>query len=235
MPLSSCKFYQFAMSGGRSSPADATPLRIAIIGAGPAGLALARLLQNRERELLDSEQDNSGSSARVLDVAIYEAYKLGNGTREGGSLDLRQGTGLSAMGAAGLMDEFQSCARPDGQDLRVMDLHGEVLYREDSAIDDKNALSHPEIDRADLNRILRQSLEPGTIRWEHKLESIERFRDKLTRTKAFRLTFDNGEQAVADLVVGANGAWSKVRALLSQAAPVYSGTTFLDCTLYVRL
>lgn len=230
MPLSSCMLFSFAASS--KPPADlpvvpTQPVRIAIVGAGPAGLTLARLLQKKQREL----QASSLHPLRAWEVTIYEAYKLGSGTREGGSLDLRQGTGLSAIAAAGLMPEYLAKARLEGQDLRVMNMAGDMLYREyEDDADAESSLFHPEIDRGDLNQILRESLEPGTIRWEHKLVSMHRCAD--SDDAQFRLGFANGEQAFADLVVGADGAWSRVRPLLSPEVPAYSGTTFLDCTLY---
>lgn len=168
---------------------------------------------------------------QLWEVAVYEAYKIGNGTSEGGSLDLRRGTGLRAIEEAGLMAECLAKARPDGQDMRVTNLRGDTLYSEQSEeFGPENALFHPEVDRGDLNQLLRESLDAGTIRWEHKLVKVERLVEN--QDAGLRLEFANGERAIVDFVVGADGAWSKVRPLLSSDEPAYSGMTFIDCALH---
>ncbi|GLY97873.1 FAD-dependent monooxygenase [Actinoplanes sp. NBRC 103695] len=43
-----------------------------------------------------------------------------------------------------------------------------------------------------------------------------------------RLEFANGATAETDLVIGADGVWSRVRPLVSDAEPEYSGVAFLD-------
>ena len=45
------------------------------------------------------------------------------------------------------------------------------------------------------------------------------------------MLFANGHEETVDLVIGADGAWSTVRSLLSPAKPVYSGITFIDLTI----
>lgn len=59
----------------------------------------------------------------------------------------------------------------------------------------------PEIDRSKLREILAQSLPEGMIKWGHHLKKVE------GRTLFFNHTTVDG----FDLIVGADGAWSKVR------------------------
>src|SRR5262249_39040324 len=77
-----------------------------------------------------------------------------------------------------------------------------------------------------LRSLLLASLPPGAIAWGRKLTGVERMSDG-----AFTLTFADGTNASAGLVVGADGAWSKVRPFLSPAVPEYVGITYLEFEL----
>ena len=127
---------------------------IAIVGGGPGGLTLARLLQQSGAKVLVYERDQS-RSARV----------------QGSALDLHEGSGLAALEAAGLMEAFWANHRPDLDRLRLTDASGTVLH--DHARRMSGAGKRPEIERGPLRDLLLDSLEPGTVRWDCKLESAE--------------------------------------------------------------
>jgi 2-polyprenyl-6-methoxyphenol hydroxylase-like FAD-dependent oxidoreductase len=68
--------------------------RIAIIGAGPGGLMLARLLQSRG-----------------IKPVVFERDAHADERPQGGSLDLHEDTGQYAVRRAGLEQEFAAAAR----------------------------------------------------------------------------------------------------------------------------
>lgn len=176
-----------------------TNVRIAIAGGGPGGLMLARLLQ-----------------LRGLRPIVFERDSHADERPQGGSLDLHGETGQRAMRLAGLDEEFARAARPEDQGDRLYDSEGRLLYDRDGAGDDR-----PEIDRTVLRNILIGSLEEGTVRWGNRIERIAPTED------GFQL-IGQGWQDEFDVVVGADGAWSRIRPMLSDAVPVYEGVTLVE-------
>ena len=177
--------------------------RIAIIGAGPGGLTCARILQLH------------GITATVHD------HESGPDLRDqGGTLDLHEDNGQIALREAGLLEEFFRLARPEGQEMRQLDPRGTLLFHH---IAEEGDRFKPEIDRGQLRDLLLDSLQPGTVRWGHTLQSVDGPDDGPRR-----LRFTDGTTVEADLVIGADGAWSKVRRALSPATPEYTGVSFLE-------
>ncbi len=177
--------------------------RIAIIGAGPGGLILARILHLH------------GVNATVFERETSYATRP-----QGGSLDMHQESGQYAIECANLTAEFHRIARYEDQESRIYDMHGNLLLIDD----DVTGKNRPEVDRGQLRQMLLESLPTGILRWGHDLRSIEP-----NGNGTFELIFHGKASETFDLVVGADGAWSRVRPLVSQAQPVYSGVAFVEC------
>jgi 2-polyprenyl-6-methoxyphenol hydroxylase-like FAD-dependent oxidoreductase len=180
-----------------------TTPHVAVIGAGPGGLTCARVLQRHG-----------------VDVAVYDRDDGIAARDQGGTLDMHADQGQIALRAAGLLDAFHAVARPEGQAHRSVNPRGEVVaeHRPEPGED-----AAPEIDRGRLRRLLADALDPGTVRWGHALT-----RAAPLGAGRHRLDFADGSSAAADLVVGADGAWSRVRPLVSPATPVFTGVCFVE-------
>lgn len=177
--------------------------RVAIAGAGPCGLTLARLLQ-----------------LTGADVRVYEVESSTAARNQGGSLDLHEESGQLALRRAGLYEKFLAACRPEGQAIRVVDKRGKMFV--DLRPQD-DAQSRPEIDRGQLRGLLIDSLAPDTITWGRQIESVER-----TAQGELRLNFAGGQKAETDLLFGCDGAWSKVRSFVATTRPYYHGMTIVE-------
>lgn len=182
-----------------------SPPRIAIVGAGPAGTTLARLL------ILAS-----------IPVTIFEGESSIGVRGQGGTLDLHTDTGLKALKEAGLFEKYKKHARYDGEAIRLTDKNLKT-YLKLGGTTEATSRGRPEIDRERLREILLQSLPPGTIRWNCRLRSIDQ--------GDLSLHFDHGVERGYDLIVGADGAWSKVRPALTDERPYYAGIGGYDLYL----
>ncbi|KAL7806284.1 hypothetical protein V8C44DRAFT_339501 [Trichoderma aethiopicum] len=137
-----------------------------------------------------------------IQATIFEGEASANVRSQGGTLDLHTNSGLAAVKAAGLWDVFLSHARYDGQYMAIVDKHLRYYIVRGADADATDAFGErPEIDRVKLREILLDSLPQGTVQWGHRLQKVD----------GTTLTFTDGTTAEFDLVVGADGAFSKVR------------------------
>jgi 2-polyprenyl-6-methoxyphenol hydroxylase-like FAD-dependent oxidoreductase len=184
-------------------------LRIAIVGGGLAGLPLARLLQINN-----------------ISCAVFELDNESLERDQGGTLDLHARGGQIVLKNAGLLDEFKKYARPEGEAMKLIKHDGTVVLDENTegSKRPREYADRPEIDRTKLRQIWLDSLKPGTVRWGKKLQAVH----KSSQKGKYDLQFQDSREEGFDLVVGADGAWSKVRSYLSNQLPFYSGVTMIE-------
>ncbi|MDL5158861.1 FAD-dependent oxidoreductase [Actinomycetospora termitidis] len=183
-----------------------TTTHVTIVGAGLGGLVLARVLH-----------------VHGLRATVYEAEPSATARAQGGMLDIHEENGQPALEAAGLTEAFRALVLEGREAMRVLDQHGTVLLDEP----DDGSGGRPEIQRADLRRLLLDSLPEDTVRWGHKVAAI-----RPLDGGRHEITFADGTTVEIDVLVGADGAWSKVRPLVSDATPTYSGRSFVETWLH---
>jgi 2-polyprenyl-6-methoxyphenol hydroxylase-like FAD-dependent oxidoreductase len=178
---------------------------IAIIGAGLGGLTLARVLH-----------------VHGIEAAVFE-LESGPGARaQGGMLDIHQDSGQVALHAAELFGPFQALIMPGGEAMRVLDAQATVRMEE---TDDGDG-TRPEVERGQLRDMLLDSLPAGAVRWGARVTAVSPVGEG-----GHEVTLADGATFTTGLLVGADGAWSRVRPLVSAAVPQYTGISFVEADL----
>ncbi|EIW70791.1 hypothetical protein TREMEDRAFT_38404 [Tremella mesenterica DSM 1558] len=180
---------------------------IIIVGSGPAGLLLARYLQLHN-----------------LPCKLYERNPSPSHRPQGGTLDLHTGTGLRALKETGLLEDAQKLMRPEGEAMKVMNRSGNVLWDENGDGAWVTPGSRPEIDRTDLRNLLLSSLTPDTVSWGHEITSCI----ALTPTEYQITFFPPHPPVITSILIGADGAFSRIRPLLHDKRPTYTGVSMYD-------
>ncbi|CAN5563422.1 NAD(P)/FAD-dependent oxidoreductase [soil metagenome] len=179
---------------------------ITIVGGGLGGLVLARVLH-----------------LHGIPVTVYEAEASAVARTQGGLLDIHPYNGQRALEAAGLIEKFRDLVLPGRESYRVLDRAGSVLLD----LPDDGTGERPEVPRAELRKVLLDSLPEGIVRWGCKVRGVVALGEG-----RHELRFSDGASVVTSVLVGADGAWSRVRPLLSDATPRYLGFTSVETFLF---
>ncbi|MEV4567912.1 NAD(P)/FAD-dependent oxidoreductase [Nonomuraea sp. NPDC049419] len=177
--------------------------RIAVVGAGLGGLTLARVLHRNGHPVTVLERDTAPDARPP-----------------GGTLDLHENLGQRAIARAGLTTGFERLARPEGQAMRILGSDGTVLRDWRPRPGER---ANPEIDRGQLRDLL---LGPLDVQWGTNVTEVVPGAPGGVLVRSA-----DGSAHTYDLVVGADGAWSRVRGALSPATPRYTGVTLLETSL----
>ncbi|HMK18419.1 MAG TPA: NAD(P)/FAD-dependent oxidoreductase [Chitinophagaceae bacterium] len=186
--------------------------RIAIVGGGPGGLTLARLLQLK------------GAA-----VKVYERDLNKNARLQGTTLDLHEESGLKALRKAQLLDEFKKNFRPGADRMIIVNENAEIFFSDHEGKPEEDFGSEhfrPEIDRGPLRNMLLESLQPDTVVWDSQFASMQKQND------GWLLHFKNKTSVYADIVIGADGANSKIRPYITDIKSFYSGVSGVLGSVY---
>jgi len=186
--------------------------QVAVIGGGPGGLTLAKLLQQEG-----------------IAVRVYERDLDKNARVQGSPLDLHDESGLAALRKANLLDEFRKNFLRGADKKRIVNERAEVCFSDhDHKVEENfgNPGFRPEIDRGALRKLLLESLQPATVVWDSHFISMEKEND------GWLLHFKNGKSFYADIVIGADGANSKIRPYITGIRAFYTGVTMIEGNVY---
>lgn len=187
-----------------------SPPRIAIVGGGPGGLTVGLLLHRRGIQSTIFELRQKPTDEEL--------------SKPSGMLDLHDESGLAAIRECELYDEFIHLTGECSEAQKVSDKDGNILHEDEGDLSER-----PEISRHSLTKLLTSHLKAESIKYGYKLFASS----SITTPSGTETELDfgpNGKQRF-DLVIGADGAWSQVRNMLSDIRPKYAGTQNITTTI----
>ncbi|KAJ3491410.1 hypothetical protein NLG97_g5600 [Lecanicillium saksenae] len=194
------------------SPSATSQPRIAIVGGGPGGLTLGALLHKHN-----------------IPFTVFEFRPQPTAeewAKPSGMLDLHEPDGLKAIRATGLYEKFLPLTGECSEEYVLADEMGERVVVNSGDPSETNESDRPEISRNNLAQLLLTQIPADSVRWDHKLLSASQSTPGVTE-----LDFGNGRKHEFDLVIGADGAWSRVRTLVTPVRPQYTNTQVVTITI----
>ena len=183
-------------------PLPELPAEIAIIGGGLGGLALALALQHRG----------------FTRATVYERDASFAARAQGYGLTLQQGS--SALRALGLSLESISLVSGSNtaltRDGTLLGTYGRDVRLAEGAADGPTRRGASILPRQALREALLSQLRPGTVQWGRRLSHLAPVTGGEPK---LAVTFTDGSSCIADVVVGADGIRSTVRAALLGGRP----------------
>lgn len=193
------------MTESHDEPTAASGRSATVVGAGPAGSLMAIYLarQGFEVSVYESRPD-----LRVTDIDAGRSINLALATR-----------GIVPLIEVGVIDRVDAITIP---------MRGRMVHAVGDPTPDLQpygSAAHEvihSVSRSDLNGILLDAAEAAgaTICFEHRVSAID--------TEAQRLTFTNDTSASYDVLFGADGVGSPVRAAIAAAGSCEFATEWLD-------
>ncbi|TCD05884.1 FAD-dependent monooxygenase [Pedobacter frigidisoli] len=178
--------------------------QVAIVGGGPSGLTLARILQ-----------------LNGANVKLYERDFNRDARVQGSPLDMHEESGAAALRRANLFDEFMQNVRQGADKRIIVNERAEIKFSDHEKPEDYES-ARPEIDRGSLRKIFLEALQPETVVWDSHFISMEK------QDEGWLLHFKNGSSVYADIVVAADGANSRIRPYITDIKAFYSGFTMVE-------
>lgn len=179
--------------------------KVVIIGGGPVGLTMAKLLQQND-----------------INVTVYERDTDPQARIWGGTLDLHKSSGQEAMKKAGLLQAYYDLSLPMG--INFANEQGKILSTRNPTTE--NQFDNPEINRNSLRTMLLESIKSETVFWNCKLIDLNEQDGK------WILDFENKSSITADIVIIANGGMSKARKFVSDSEVEETGTFIIQGDIY---
>ncbi|MGI3781032.1 MAG: FAD-dependent oxidoreductase [Janthinobacterium lividum] len=161
----------------------------------------------------------------TLDIpaTVYDSDASPDARTQGGQLDLHEEDGQRSLEIAGLTEQYRAIIHRGGGARRILDTHGNLLVE----LADDGSMTRPETLRGDIRRILLDSLPDETVQWGKKFVGATAL-----GPGRHEVRFADGSTTISEILVGAEGTWSKVRSLLSDEQPVYAGMSYIDTCLH---
>ncbi len=177
--------------------------RVAVVGGGIGGLTLALSLRARG--------------------IVADVYEQASEFREVGAAVALSANGTRVLRDLGVGDRLDACSAVPSELIyrNWRDAHRIQAFEAGPAYEKRYGAPYYGVHRADLQQILVAACDPERVHVDRRVVEITETADRVVR-----LEFADGDEATADVVVGADGVHSTVRShVFDGDTSRYSGTS----------